>query len=239
MVMNTSPPRRLWDYVRDGQKRDWPRRSPPIISFINRNAILAGGIGRISTCLPVGQRERHRVALAEAAVVRGTGGSFWAPTRRALYGRRKAGRPAAARASSPAPVTMSCLAGGLRGVAGHAQAARGLRLAERAPVLWALRPTRNGFHVVRARPLAAARAVGNDEGRLTGLRSGLSSALALGTLSRGTGIDRGQDFRQGARSRGDGGTAAREWRLCISTRSEPYTHASGQRGADLYRLPQG
>ncbi|GGL67268.1 dihydroorotase [Wenxinia marina] len=55
------------DYV-----RDTPARLAATITthhlIINRNAILAGGIRPHYYCLPVAKRERHRVALVEAAV---------------------------------------------------------------------------------------------------------------------------------------------------------------------------
>ena len=52
--------------------RDCPRGVAATITahhlVINRNAILAGGIRPHMYCLPVAKRERHRVALVEAAV---------------------------------------------------------------------------------------------------------------------------------------------------------------------------
>ncbi|SHI67079.1 dihydroorotase [Wenxinia saemankumensis] len=55
------------DYV-----RDTPRNLAATITthhlVINRNAILAGGIRPHNYCLPVAKREKHRVALVQAAV---------------------------------------------------------------------------------------------------------------------------------------------------------------------------
>ena len=52
--------------------RDQPRNVAATITthhlVINRNAILAGGIRPHLYCLPVAKRERHRIALVEAAV---------------------------------------------------------------------------------------------------------------------------------------------------------------------------
>jgi dihydroorotase len=52
--------------------RDQPRNVAATITthhlVINRNAILAGGIRPHMYCLPVAKRERHRIALVEAAI---------------------------------------------------------------------------------------------------------------------------------------------------------------------------
>ena len=55
------------DFVRD-QARDMAATITTHHLVINRNAILAGGIRPHYYCLPVAKRERHRIALVEAAV---------------------------------------------------------------------------------------------------------------------------------------------------------------------------
>ena len=55
------------DFVRD-QTRDVAATITTHHLVINRNALLAGGIRPHLYCLPVAKRERHRIALVEAAV---------------------------------------------------------------------------------------------------------------------------------------------------------------------------
>ena len=67
--------------------------------IINRNAILVGGIRPHYYCLPVAKREKHRLALREAA----TSGDarFFLGTDSAPHARSSRKPPAAAPASSP------------------------------------------------------------------------------------------------------------------------------------------
>jgi dihydroorotase len=55
------------DYVRD-QRRNVGATITTHHLIINRNAILAGGIRPHMYCLPVAKREKHRIALVQAAV---------------------------------------------------------------------------------------------------------------------------------------------------------------------------
>ncbi|KAA9005595.1 dihydroorotase [Histidinibacterium aquaticum] len=95
------------DYV-----RDQPKRLAATITthhlIINRNAILSGGIRPHMYCLPVAKRERHRVALVEAAV---------SGDRRFFLGTDSAPHADGAKLQAcgcagiyTAPVTLACLA---------------------------------------------------------------------------------------------------------------------------------
>lgn len=95
------------DYVRDN-----PRNVAATITthhlIINRNHILAGGIRPHFYCLPVAKREKHRVALVQAAI---------SGDRRFFLGTDSAPHPDPAKLQAcgcagiySAPVTLSCLA---------------------------------------------------------------------------------------------------------------------------------
>ncbi|ROT98585.1 dihydroorotase [Histidinibacterium lentulum] len=95
------------DYVRDARKRLAATITTHHL-IINRNAILAGAIRPHFYCLPVAKREKHRVALAEAAV---------SGDRRFFLGTDSAPHTDGAKLQAcgcagifTAPVTMSCLA---------------------------------------------------------------------------------------------------------------------------------
>ncbi|EAR51601.1 dihydroorotase [Oceanicola granulosus HTCC2516] len=95
------------DYV-----RDTPRKLAATITthhlIINRNAILAGGIRPHYYCLPVAKRERHRVALVEAAVSGDP--RFFLGTDSAPHLDPAKLQPCGCAGIYSAPVTMACLA---------------------------------------------------------------------------------------------------------------------------------
>ena len=95
------------DYV-----RDTPKRLAATITthhlIINRNAILAGGIRPHYYCLPVAKRERHRVALVEAAISGDR--RFFLGTDSAPHADGAKLQPCGCAGIFTAPVTLSCLA---------------------------------------------------------------------------------------------------------------------------------
>ncbi len=95
------------DYV-----RDHPKRLAATITthhlIINRNAYLAGGIRPHFYCLPVAKRERHRVALVEAAVSGDR--RFFLGTDSAPHTDPAKLQPCGCAGIFSAPVTLSCLA---------------------------------------------------------------------------------------------------------------------------------
>ncbi|MGR3484087.1 MAG: dihydroorotase [Paracoccaceae bacterium] len=95
------------DYVRDA-----PKRLAATITthhlIINRNAILAGGIRAHNYCLPVAKRERHRVALVEAAV--SGDARFFLGTDSAPHVDAAKLQPCGCAGIYTAPVTLPCLA---------------------------------------------------------------------------------------------------------------------------------
>ena len=95
------------DYVRDS-----PRNLAATITthhlIINRNHILAGGIRPHYYCLPVAKRERHRVALVQAAVSGDP--RFFLGTDSAPHTDPAKLQPCGCAGIFTAPNTMSCLA---------------------------------------------------------------------------------------------------------------------------------
>ncbi|MGR3498378.1 MAG: dihydroorotase [Limimaricola soesokkakensis] len=95
------------DYVRDS-----PRNLAATITthhlIINRNHILAGGIKPHYYCLPVAKRERHRVALVQAAVSGDP--RFFLGTDSAPHSDPAKLQPCGCAGIFTAPNTMSCLA---------------------------------------------------------------------------------------------------------------------------------
>jgi dihydroorotase len=95
------------DYVRDS-----PRNLAATITthhlIINRNHILAGGIKPHYYCLPVAKRERHRVALVQAAVSGDP--RFFLGTDSAPHADPAKLQPCGCAGIFTAPNTMSCLA---------------------------------------------------------------------------------------------------------------------------------
>ncbi|SLN19389.1 dihydroorotase [Roseisalinus antarcticus] len=95
------------DYV-----RDQPKRLAATITthhlIINRNAMLAGGIRPHYYCLPVAKREKHRVALVEAAVSGDR--RFFLGTDSAPHLDSAKLQPCGCAGVYSAPVTLSCLA---------------------------------------------------------------------------------------------------------------------------------
>ena len=76
--------------------------------IINRNAILAGGIRPHMYCLPVAKRERHRIALVQAAV--SGDARFFLGTDSAPHSDPAKLQPCGCAGIFSAPVTLSCLA---------------------------------------------------------------------------------------------------------------------------------
>lgn len=95
------------DYV-----RDHPRRLAATITthhlIVNRNAMLAGGIRPHYYCLPVAKRERHRIALVQAAISGDP--RFFLGTDSAPHTDPKKLQPCGCAGIFSAPVTLSCLA---------------------------------------------------------------------------------------------------------------------------------
>ncbi len=95
------------DYV-----RDTPKNLAATITthhlIINRNHILAGGIRPHYYCLPVAKREKHRVALVQAAVSGDR--RFFLGTDSAPHNDPAKLQPCGCAGIYTAPVTMACLA---------------------------------------------------------------------------------------------------------------------------------
>lgn len=95
------------DYV-----RDTPKNLAATITthhlIINRNHILAGGIKPHYYCLPVAKREKHRVALVQAAVSGDR--RFFLGTDSAPHSDPAKLQPCGCAGIYSAPVTLSCLA---------------------------------------------------------------------------------------------------------------------------------
>jgi len=107
VVMEHVTTREAVDYVRDGG----PDLGATITThhlIINRNAILAGGIRPHYYCLPVAKRERHRLALVEAA----TSGhpAFFLGTDSAPHAEAAKLAPCGCAGIFTASVTLPCLA---------------------------------------------------------------------------------------------------------------------------------
>ena len=95
------------DYVRDS-RRNLAATITTHHLIINRNHILAGGIRPHYYCLPVAKRERHRIALVEAAV---SGDKrFFLGTDSAPHTDENKIQPCGCAGVFSAPNTMSCLA---------------------------------------------------------------------------------------------------------------------------------
>jgi len=95
------------DYVRDNHKNLAATITTHHL-IINRNHVLAGGIRPHYYCLPVAKRERHRIALVEAAV---SGDKrFFLGTDSAPHTDANKIQPCGCAGVFSAPNTMSCLA---------------------------------------------------------------------------------------------------------------------------------
>ena len=95
------------EYVRDSRKGLAATITTHHL-IINRNAILAGGIRPHYYCLPVAKRERHRLALVEAAV--SGDGRFFLGTDSAPHADAAKLQPCGCAGCYTAPVTLACLA---------------------------------------------------------------------------------------------------------------------------------
>jgi len=95
------------DYVRDTHKNLAATITTHHL-IINRNHILAGGIRPHYYCLPVAKRERHRVALVQAAVSGDR--RFFLGTDSAPHSDPAKLQPCGCAGIYSAPVTLSCLA---------------------------------------------------------------------------------------------------------------------------------
>ena len=95
------------DYVRDSRKNVAATITTHHL-IINRNHILAGGIRPHYYCLPVAKRERHRIALVEAAI--SGDHRFFLGTDSAPHTDANKIQPCGCAGVFSAPNTMSCLA---------------------------------------------------------------------------------------------------------------------------------
>lgn len=95
------------DYVRDSRKKLAATITTHHL-IINRNAILAGGIRPHYYCLPVAKREKHRLALVQAAV--SGDGRFFLGTDSAPHTDTAKLDPCGCAGIFTASVTLSCLA---------------------------------------------------------------------------------------------------------------------------------
>ncbi|QQA44396.1 dihydroorotase [Pelagovum pacificum] len=147
--------------------RDHPKRLAATITthhlIINRNNILAGGIRPHYYCLPVAKREKHRVALVEAAV--SGDGRFFLGTDSAPHTDPAKLQPCGCAGVYSAPVTMSCLAE-VFDVAGKLQELE--RFASlNGPRFYGLPANDETITMVKGEPLDLPKSVETGEGPVT------------------------------------------------------------------------
>ena len=150
------------DYVRDSVKNLAATITTHHL-IINRNHILAGGIRPHFYCLPVAKRERHRVALVEAAI---SGDKrFFLGTDSAPHSDPKKLQPCGCAGIFTAPNTMSCLAEVF-------EAARALPKLEaftslNGPRFYGLKPNEETITLVKGDPVAYPERIETGEGPVT------------------------------------------------------------------------
>ncbi len=150
------------DYVRDS-----PKNLAATITthhlIINRNHILAGGIRPHYYCLPVAKRERHRVALVQAAVSGDP--RFFLGTDSAPHLDAAKLQPCGCAGVFSAPNTLSCLAEVFE-AAGKLSTLEDF-VSLNGPRFYRLPPNDGTLTLVRGDPVAYPASIATEDGPLT------------------------------------------------------------------------
>ncbi|MBS1301563.1 dihydroorotase [Loktanella sp. SALINAS62] len=150
------------DYV-----RDTPKNLAATITthhlIINRNHILAGGIRPHYYCLPVAKREKHRIALVQAAVSGDT--RFFLGTDSAPHTDARKLQECGCAGVFSAPNTISCLAEvfDVAGKLGKLEAFTSLN----GPAFYGLPPNTNTIRLVKGDPVSYPSHIQTKDGPVT------------------------------------------------------------------------
>ena len=150
------------DYVRDS-----PKNLAATITthhlIINRNHILAGGIRPHYYCLPVAKREKHRVALVQAAVSGDR--RFFLGTDSAPHADPAKLQPCGCAGIFTAPVTLSCLAAVFEaaGTLTKLEAFTSLN----GPAFYGLPPNEATIRMVKGEPIDLPTHIPTEDGPVT------------------------------------------------------------------------